>query len=134
MDYIDEPDSSASDIRKYFLEAVSPTSDTRHHPTRSLEVDLLETSHTQQGLLPQENANIHHDSQGQEYNTATLYTSHQDETSDTPTVLASADEDMCSNASDSLQLSDHSLHSSPHSPSDSIQYTSSNADLEGNTS
>ena len=134
MDYTDEPDSSASDIRKYFLEAVSPTSDTRHHPTRSLEVDLLETSHTQQGLLPQENANIHHDSQGQEYNTATLYTSHQDETSDTPTVLASADEDMCSNASDSLQLSDHSLHSSPQSPSDSIQYTSSNADLEGNTS
>ena len=83
----------------------------------------------------------YHDTQGNEFNTATLYTTDQDEVSETPTILASNDEEMGLNEMgfnemgfndhDQTHPEDHSLHSSHSSPSTSIQYNSPNAGLEG---
>jgi len=42
----------------------------------------------------QDNAQTYHDAQGNEYNTATLYTTDQDKVSETPTILASDDKEM----------------------------------------
>ena len=80
----------------------------------------------------QDNAQTYHDAQGNEFNTATLYTTDQDEVSETPTILASDDEEMGFNDHDQTRPEDHSLQSSYSPPSTSIQYNSPNAGLEGN--
>jgi hypothetical protein len=75
-------------------------------------------------------ASLHHDSQGHESDTAML-PSHQDDASETSTIIAS-DDDMGLSTYDHQQNEISSSPSSPSSPSASIQYNSPNAGTEGN--
>ena len=95
----------------------------------------VDTSQLEQSSLIHNTINTSHHSHGSDSNTTTLYLAHQDAAlSDTSTVLASDNDDMRSTTSDPFMSSDHSRHFSPPSPSNSNQYNSSTADLEGNTS
>jgi hypothetical protein len=88
-----------------------------------------------------DNSQSFHDSQGNEYNTAYLYTDpsvlhdnemneEHEENSETPTILASDDESITLHDTDQTHHEETSCISPIH-PSDSIQYKSPNAGLEG---
>lgn len=129
----------SEDFDEYDTDHQEPSQDTHNNNSdqqrsQNFSDDHSEDSsnHMLQRSPSQDNAQTYHDAQGNEFNTATLYTTDQDEVSETPTILASDDDEMGFNDHDQTHPEDQSLQSSYSPPSTSIQYNSPNAGLEGN--